>query len=384
MAISEYSFNPAFPSVSDLKKKASKRIPKFAFDYLTGGCNEDVNLLRNKSEIQEVELMPYYLKPFSGSDLQTNLFGETYDAPFGVPPIGLQGLMWPNSPEILAKAALKHNIPFILSTVSTSSIERISELSEGRAWFQLYHPAENKLRDDLISRAEEAQCPVLVILSDVPTFGFRPRDIRNGLSMPPKMSVRNFLQIIPRPAWAFRTLKYGKPTFKTLQPYMAKNLNMKNLGKFMDETFDGRLTINRIKEIRDRWKGKLVIKGIVNEEDAQRCIELGVDGIIVSNHGGRQLDAGQSTIKPLKKLAGLYGDKITLMMDGGLRSGPDIARSIACGAMFTFPGRPFMYGVGALGDEGASHTMAMFKTQLQQIMEQLSCEKIKDLPNHLI
>ncbi len=140
-----------------------------------------------------MELLPYYLSKHKGSNMQTELFGHTYDAPFGIAPVGLQGLMWPNAPEILAKAAFKHNIPFVLSTVTTSSIERIAEITEGKAWFQLYHPTENKLRDDIIKRAEVAECPVLVILCDVPTFGFRPRGIRNGLAMPPEMSIRKIL-----------------------------------------------------------------------------------------------------------------------------------------------------------------------------------------------
>ena len=173
--------NTKYPSIDDLRAKAQKKIPKFAFEYLDGGCNEDVNLHRNTSELREVQLKPNYLRDHAGSSQKTTLFGIEYDAPFGIAPVGLQGLMWPNSPEILAKAAFEHNIPFVLSTVSTSSIERISEITEGNAWFQLYHPAEDRLRDDLIKRAEAAECPVLVILCDVPTFGFRPRDIRNGL-----------------------------------------------------------------------------------------------------------------------------------------------------------------------------------------------------------
>ena len=153
-------YNPRYPSIEDLRAKAKKRIPGFAFDYLDGGCNEEINLHKNTSEIREIELLPQYLKKHSGSDMKTELFGHVYDAPFGIAPVGLQGLIWPNSPEILAKAAFKHNIPFVLSTVSTSTIERISELTEGQAWFQLYHPAEDSLRDKIIKRAAE-HCPVV-------------------------------------------------------------------------------------------------------------------------------------------------------------------------------------------------------------------------------
>ena len=188
------NFNTKYPSIDDLRAKAQKKIPKFAFEYLDGGCNEDVNLLRNTSELREVQLKPNYLRNHVRSSTKTKLFGIEYDAPFGISPIGLQGLIWPNSPEILAKSAFNHNIPFILSTVTTTSIERASELTEGKSWFQLYHPTEDRLRDDIIRRAAAAHCPVLVILCDVPSFGFRPRDIRNGLAMPPKMNLNNILQ----------------------------------------------------------------------------------------------------------------------------------------------------------------------------------------------
>ncbi|EKF56281.1 l-lactate dehydrogenase [Galbibacter marinus] len=378
------SFNYKYPSVDDLRDKAKKRIPNFAFEYLDGGCNEDVNIIRNTSEIRDVQLEPRYLNNYQDSSLKTTLFGRQYDAPFGIAPVGLQGLMWPNSPEILAKAALKHNIPFILSTVSTSSIERISELTQGNAWFQLYNPVEDSIRKDIINRADAAQCPVLVLLCDVPTFGYRPKDFRNGLALPPKMSMSNILQILQRPRWAYETLKHGQPNFENLKPYMPEGLNLTQLGKFMDQTFSGRLNEERIAPIREQWKGKLVLKGVSSEADTLEAIRLGFDGIIVSNHGGRQLDPGESTIKPLTNIASKYGDQIEVMMDSGIRSGPDIARSLASGAKFTFMGRSFMYGAAALGEKGGDHTISMLKVQLKQVLDQLCCKKVSNLPKHLI
>jgi len=376
--------NPKYPSVDDLRLKAKSKMPKFAFEYLDGGCNEDVNLRKNTSDIRTVELVPNYLKDEVKVDLTTSLFGETYDAPFGVAPVGLQGLMWPKSPEILAHAAKKHNLPFVLSTVSTASIEKIGKISEGKAWFQLYYPAKKEVRDDIIQRASNAGYPVLVLLSDVPTFGFRPRDIRNGLAMPPKMSLNNFIQILKRPEWALKTLINGQPQFETLLPYMPKGLNLRQLGKFMDETFDGRLNEEKIKLIRDQWKGKIVLKGVASETDMEKAISLGIDGVIISNHGGRQLDAGQSTLHGLQSLNKKYENQITIMMDSGLRSGTDVARTLASGAKFTFLGRSFMYGVGALGRQGGEHTMELIKTELKQVMDQVGCEKALDLPDFLI
>ncbi len=379
----KWNIDSNYPAIEDLRKKAMTRIPRFAFEYLDGGCNEDVNLDKNTRELREIELIPQYLKTFRGVDMKTELFGHKYDAPFGIAPVGLQGLMWPNAPEILAKAAAKHNIPFILSTVTTTEIERISEITEGKAWFQLYHPAEVALRDDIIKRLQASRYDVLVLLCDVPSFGYRPRDIRNGLSMPPRMTLKNILQIMGRPTWALNTLLQGQPNFATLKPYMEKGMNMRQLGAFMNRTFSGRLNYEKIAEIRDLWKGKIVLKGVASDDDAALAVRLGLDGIIVSNHGGRQIDAGESAIHSLIPIAKKYKGQIKVMMDSGIRSGPDVARALTCGAEFTFMGRSFMYGVSALGKKGGDHTISILKTQLQQVMDQLGCERSSDFYQYL-
>ena len=376
--------NYKYPSVPDLRERAKSKIPKFAFEYLDGGCNDDVNLKKNTIRIRDIELKPKYLVDYQPPSLKTELFGHVYDAPFGISPVGLQGLMWPKSPEILAKAAFEHNIPFVLSTVTTASIEKIAEISEGNAWFQLYHPAEEGVTKDILKRADAAGCPVLIILADVPSFGYRPRDIRNGLSMPPKMTLTNIINAMKRPHWSFKTLINGQPGFEILKPYMPKNLNLNELAKFMDVTFSGRLNEKKIKRIRDLWKGKLVIKGAESIHDVEMACKLGLDGVIISNHGGRQVDVGQATIDSLKTISPLYKDKITVMMDSGIRGGADVARVMASGADFSFMGRTFMYGVSALGNKGGDHTIAMLKKQLTQVMEQLSCAKINDLTKKLV
>lgn len=378
------TYNTNYPSIDDLRSRAQRRIPRFAFEYLDGGCNEDINLYKNTAELREVELKPYYLSKHSGSDMRTELFGHVYDAPFGIAPVGLQGLIWPGAPEILAKAAQKHNIPFVLSTVTTASIETIGALTEGNFWYQLYHPADNALRDDILGRAEAAGCKVLVVLCDVPSFGYRPRDIRNGLAMPPKMTLANILQIMGKPNWALRTLLHGQPNFATMKKYMPKGLNMRQLGAYMNQTFSGRVNEEKIAPIRDRWKGKIVLKGVASEEDTAMAIRLGLDGIIVSNHGGRQLDAGESSIHALAPIVKNYKNQIKIMLDSGLRSGPDVARGLASGAEFTFLGRSLMYGVAALGNEGGDHTISILKTQLQQVMEQVCCATVEDFPKHII
>ncbi len=382
----KYPYNPGYPSVADLKKRAKWRIPKFAFDYLEGGCNEELNLARNENDFDDILLKPQYLHVSGDIDMSVELFGKTYSAAFGISPIGLQGLMWPNAPEILAKAAAKNNVPYILSTVSTSSIERIAEVSNGEAWFQLYHPTEDRLRDDILNRLKAVQCPVLVVLVDVPSFGLRYREIKSGLSMPPKMNISNIFQAMICPEWGIKTLKHGIPNFATLQPYMEKGLDLSQLGQFMNKTFTGKVNIQKVQAIRDIWQGPLVLKGITTQEDMEAAISIGVDGVIVSNHGGRQIDAGESSIHSLIRLTQntSYASKVKIMLDGGIRSGVDLGRAYAVGSDFNFMGRPFMYGVGALGDEGADHTINMFKAQLYQVMQQLSIENIKQFPSRLL
>ena len=377
-------FQRKYPSVFYLREKAKKRIPKFAFEYLDGGCNNEESLYKNTDDIRNIQLKPKYIVKKKEASIKTKLFGVEYDAPFGVAPIGLQGLIWPKSPEILAKAAFENNIPFILSTVSTSNIEKISKITEGKAWFQLYHPAEDLITKNILERAEDSGIKNLVILADVPTFGYRNREIINGLSLPPKLTLSNFKSMLSKPSWLINTILKGKPSFETLKPYMSKNLSLKQLGKFMDATFSGALNGEKISRLRDLWKGNLIIKGIESLEDITISEKLGLDGVIVSNHGGRQIDIGESTVNSLKRIKNSYNGKMKIMMDSGIREGTDIARVLACGAEFTFLGRTFMYSVSALGKRGGDHCILMLKRQLNQIMEQLSCESITDLNKHLI
>lgn len=376
-------YNTNYPGIDDLIRRARQRMPKFAFEYLDGGCNEDVNLYKNTQDIRDIELLPYYLREYRVPELKTELFGHVYDAPFGIAPVGLQGLMWPNSPQILAKAAMEHNIPFILSTVTTASIEDIAKITEGRFWYQLYHPAKEEIRDDIFQRLEDVGCKTLVVLSDVPTFGYRPRDIRNGLAMPPQMTFQNILQILAHPVWALSTLYYGQPNFATMKKYMPKGLNMKQLGLYMNQTFSGRISQERLQAIRDKWKGNIVLKGVATPEDVETAIRFGIDGVIVSNHGGRQLDAGQSAIRSLAPIVEAFKGQIKIMMDSGIRTGPDIARTLASGAEFAFLGRTFMYSVGALGAAGGDHAITILKMQLQQVMDQVCCGNSASLPEHL-
>ena len=373
-----------YPTIESLRIKAKQNIPEFAFDYLDGGCNNEENLNRNIQDLKDIILEPRYLRNYKSSSTKTHLFGIEYDVPFGISPVGLQGLVWPNSSEILAKSALKYNIPFILSSVTTMDIEKAAKLTDGSFWFQLYNPKDKNLRKDILKRAYDSGCKTLVLLADVPTFGYRAKEIISGLSMPPKLTLKNIIQILGKPSWALNTLFYGQPRFKNLSPYIKKNMSMSQLGKFMDETFSGRINPEIVKPIREQWKGNLVLKGISSVNDAKEAVKIGLDGIIVSNHGGRQLDVGNSSIKSLARiLKHIDKNKTEIMIDSGFRSGPDIARALAMGSKFVFMGRPFMYGTAALGSKGGNHTISILKKQFQQIMDQLCCENIEDLPSFI-
>lgn len=377
-------FDTTLPDVASLKERASKRIPKFAFDYLEGGCHDEIGIQRNRQDIQNVQLRSQLLKPFDKSDMSVALFGHKYSAPFGIAPIGLQGLMWPKAPEILAKAAADLNVPYILSTVSSTSLERIAEVSEGKAWYQLYNPTDPTIREDLLNRIKHAGYKVLVVTVDVPTFGYRPRDMKNGLAMPPKMTLTNILQMLGCPRWLYETALAGKPEMQTLKPYMPKGMPTDQLAAFMNKTVMGRVDIDGLKPIRDFWQGPLVIKGLINQDDVASAISLGADAVVMSNHGARQLDVGESPVAPLQKASAKYAKDIKIFMDSGLRSGTNIVSALACGADFTFLGRPFVYGVGALGDKGGVHTINCLKTQLEQVMNQLGCATVADLPQFLV
>jgi len=377
-------FNKKLPDIESLRQHAQKRIPKFAFEYLENGCNEETGLDRNLAAIQSVQLRSRFLQPRLKSDPSTEIFGHTYSAPFGIAPIGLQGLVWPKAPEILAQAAKELNVPYILSTVSSAGLEQIAEISEGQAWYQLYNPTDDDIRQDLLQRIQTAGYKVLVVTVDVPTFGFRPRDMKNGLSMPPKMTLKNILQMASSPQWLWETALTGKPEMQTLKPYMSPGMPVDDLMDFMNKTVMGRVDIEGLKPIRDFWKGPLVIKGLINEEDVKDAISLGADGVVISNHGARQLDNGEAPVEPLKRISKKYHKDLKIFMDSGLRSGSNIAAALACGADFTFLGRPFVYGVGALGKKGGVHTINSLRIQLEQVMNQLGCASVKDLPDFLV
>lgn len=351
-----------------------------------GGIGNGVGVQKNRDALDSVELMPRYLADADQPDLSCHLLGRDYDAPFGVAPVGLAGLIWPRAETLLATAAKAHNIPYVLSTVATASLEDIRGVAGQNTWFQLYTPRESKIRKDLLGRCEQAGYETLMVTVDVPYKTRREHDIRNGLSVPPRFDLSTLCQMVGHPSWALRMLRTGVPKFANLVRYYDQELpythakGIEQSVKFIKERLGLHIGRGIFEEIRADWPGKLLVKGVLSAEDALGYLDLGADGLVVSNHGGRQLDAAPSTASVLPLIRAAVGPDATLIADSGVRSGLDIARMLALGADFVLMGRPFLCAVAALDHRGGDHVMNILKAELQSTMGQLGCATLKELP----
>ena len=374
-----------FPSIASMERATKRRIPKFAFDYLQGGIGAEACVTGNRRALDNVRLAPRYLptEPIRPV-LETNLFDREFPMPFAASPIGLSGLMWPRAAEHIARAATRHGLPLGLSSFATSSIEEIGTIAGDLLWFQLYCTEKSEIENDLIDRAESAGCEVLMVTVDIPTVTRREKDIANGLSVPPKFDLATLSQVALRPTWAFATLRAGIPRFKTLLPYIPGGSTLDASAIFLRDMVEGHVTVQKLERIRDRWRGRLIVKGILTTEEALLCQDLGADAIVISNHGGRQLDAAPPIPHVLPEIRAAVGPDFPLIADGGVRSGLDIARLIACGANFVLAGRAFVYAVAAAGETGVDHAIFLLREELKQTLSQIGCQELGDLATHRI
>ncbi len=359
--------------VADLKKRAKRRIPKFAFDYIEGGCNSELALKNNREALDDVFLRPEYLQAYNKPELGVELFGKQYSAPFGIAPLGLSGLVWPDASAMHARAALKANIPFVLSTVSTISIEDAAKNAEDNFWFQLYPPADVEILDDMLDRLRATGCQNLVVTVDVPTPSRRISAIKSGLAVPPKITLKSIFESAQRPFWSLATVRAGLPQFATLRPYIKDAKNIEDIANFIRISLRDVVDETTLKTLRDKWQGNLIVKGISHVDDAILVKGIGANGIIVSNHGGRQLDASLPPAETLEEIIDAVGPDLTVMADSGVETGVDIARYLALGAEAVFAGRAFLYGVAAHGEHGAEHSIDLLRDELEQVMSQLHC-----------
>ena len=365
-----------YPSIPYLAAQAKRRMPFFAWEYLDSGTGTEDGIGRNEAALRSVEIVPRMLAGRYEPELACSLFGAHYALPFGVAPVGMSGMMWPKAEIYLSRAARAANIPYCLSAVAAETPETIGPHADGNGWFQLYPTAEESVRDDMLRRARESGFKVLVVTVDVPVSSTRERQLRAGLSVPPQKTLATVYRAAIRPAWTLETLRHGIPRLHTLEAY-AKGAE--TLRELLTRVLEARPDWDYLSRLRDAWQGPLVVKGVLAADDAVRMVEIGADGVVVSNHGARQVDGAPASIDMLPEIVAAVGGKTRIGFDSGLRGGLDIARALALGADFCLLGRPFLYAVGALGEAGAAHAITLLKDDLRNNMIQLGAKS----PAHL-
>lgn len=371
-----------FPSIRDLERRARWRIPSFAWTYLESGTGDDIARDHNSAALQDIRFQPQFLKGKLDPQISTSLFGVEYSAPIGIAPVGLTGLIWPGADAALATTAASERIPYVLSTVATTSPEAAGPRAKEMGWFQLYPPRDESLRRDLIARARESGFSTLVVTADVPSPSRRERQRKARLRVPPKIGPVLIAQSVVRPAWSIGTLRHGLPRFVGLEKYVDSGSLQATAG-FVGANLGGTLSWDYLDSVRQEWDGPLVVKGILDPDDARRCVDCGADAVWVSNHGGRQLDGAIASIEALPAIATTLNKAVPVLFDSGIRDGIDVARAIALGADFCFAGRPFLFGLGAIGDDGARHALEILVDGLRTTMHQVGVEKLDDLHTRL-
>ncbi|MHA1538041.1 MAG: alpha-hydroxy acid oxidase [Alphaproteobacteria bacterium] len=366
-------------NIADLRAIARNRLPRVVFDYIDGAVEDEEGMARNLAALSRVRLVPRYLVDVAERSQATALFGQTYAHPFGIAPTGLANLSWPGADTALARAAAEANIPFVLSTAATTSIEQAAEAAPDHFWFQLYAPIDLEVRADILRRAEAAGAKALMVTVDVPLPSKRERDLRNNFILPLRPNVTMGLDAMTHPGWALQMLRHGVPRLEVLAPYAAKNAGAQSLAAYVASQITQSLTWEDVAALRKSWRGPLVIKGILSSDDAKKAARLGVDAILISNHGGRQLNAAPAPIEMLPDIREAVGDKLVLMLDSGVRRGADIAKALALGADFVFVGRATLYGVAAAGEAGARRALSFLSDELDRCLAQIGCPDVKDL-----
>ena len=376
---------PVITCIDDLKRIYKRRVPKMFYDYCESGSYTEQTFRENSTDFSKLRLRQRVAVDMTGRSTQTTMIGQKVAMPVALAPVGLTGMQSADGEIKAAKAALAFGVPFTLSTMSICSIEDIAQATNAPFWFQLYVMKDENFVDAAIERARMANCSALVLTLDLQIIGQRHKDLKNGLSAPPKLSLPNILNIATKPQWALGMLGTPRRSFGNIVGHAKGVANMASLMSWTNEQFDPKLDWTKIARIRDQWGGKLILKGILDEDDARRAADFGADAIIVSNHGGRQLDGAVSAITMLPRVVRAVGDRTEVYMDGGIRSGQDVLKALALGAKSTFIGRSYIYGLGAMGQEGVTRALEVIHKELDVSMALCGVQKATDLTrDHLL
>ena len=362
-----------FPTVAHLRRHARRQVPSFAFEYMDGGAGADGGIARNWNALDAVEIVPRYGVTTVLPPVDVELFGKRYSAPIGVAPMGGPSIVWPGADQYLAAAAQRARVPYTLGLVGGMTLERAAEIAPDVLWFQLYRCSRNEhaIGFDLARRAEAAGVQVLVLTIDVPVRTTRPREVVAGITSPFRPDLRMFASILSSPGYLKSLWTHGQPRFGNLKPYTPDTADVNEVAAFVHREMGGAFTWDEVARYRERWKRPLVVKGVLHPADAEKCVSLGVDGIVVSNHGGRQVEGLPAPIDVLPAIADAVGARATVMLDSGVRSGLDVVRAIALGADCAFAGKAFLWGLGALGAEGPGHVIDLMIDEMKSALGQI-------------
>ena len=370
-----------YPALSDLRARAQKRLPKFVWEFLDSATGTEATKARNRARLDAVLFEPSILHGEFAPDLSTQFLGETYPLPLGIAPVGMSGLIWPDAERLLAAAAARLDIPYCLSTVASQTPETVAPHLGAHGWFQMYPPRDPEIRTDMLTRAKAAGFKTLILTADVPVASRRERQVRSGLTTPPRLTPRLLAQVAMRPAWALGTARMGMPRMRLIDEY-AENLtgmsSTAHAGYLLRTSPDW----DYLHWLRDNWDGPFVVKGVMRASDAAKLEQAGVDALWVSNHAGRQFDAAVASIEALPAIRA--ATSLPLILDSGVETGLDILRALALGADFVMMGRGFHIALAALGRHGPDHLVEILAKDLQANMGQIGARSFADLPGCLV
>lgn len=364
---------PILNCVADFREQARRRVPRAIFEYADRGAYDEITMQRNRRDLDALTLRQRVMRDLSSLSLTTRLLGRDWSLPLAIAPTGLTGLFYGNGEIAGARAAAKFGIPFTLSTMSICSIEDVHAAVSEPFWFQLYLMGDRGFNAELIQRAHAAHCSALMLTVDMPVQSLRRRDPKNGLSIPPRLTWRNAVDVASKPAWAARVLFGKRRTFGNLEGRLGGSTGLRTLSEWIASQFDMTVTWNDIAWVRERWSGPLLIKGILDAEDARSAVAAGVDAVVVSNHGGRQLDGGPSTISVLPEVVDAVAGRCEVLMDGGIQSGQDVLKTLALGARACLIGKSFLYALAARGEAGVTQMLGLVRDEFRHSMALSGC-----------